>query len=228
MVFIHVVDFPGYETIINDILEKIIVSGLINRSEIFFCCNNNAQSYNWLQEKCKSYSNVKFEFTELDPKEGEIPTLDKLKNYCDQLETEHYVLYLHTKGVSWIGKEPTYTYIQDWRNLMLYFTVERWQDCVTNLDQGFDTAGVNWNTEYQFHHYSGNFWWASSKYIKKLPKFVRPREIGFNSQFSFGHNDCRLDAEFWLGIKNPNYSCLHYSNVNHYHQRYLDSNYRVL
>lgn len=157
-----------------------------------------------------------------------MPSLAVLKNYCDSLENEEYILYLHTKGVSWIGRDPTYTYIKDWKNLMLYFNVEKWKDCINALNDNFETVGVNWNTEHSYPHYSGNFWWAKASYIKKLPKLKRPKLINYKSQFGLGPSNCRLDAEFWLGLENPKFKCLHYSNVNHYHSGYSESNYKLL
>lgn len=179
-------------------------------------------------EKFSLYKNIRIVDTDPDTQEGEIPTLDFLKKYCDNSTNEVNVLYLHTKGVSWIGNEPTYTFIQDWRNLMLHYNVTKWRDCVTSLDNGHDVAGVNWNTNYEHDHFSGNFWWARSSYIKTLPTFIRPKLINYQSQFNFNNDHCRLDAEFWLGINNPIVKCLHDSQVNHYHSRYPEELYKFL
>ena len=93
--------------------------------------------------------------------EYERPTLLHMRK-CSETETATY-FYLHTKGIRHFGtdKEPA---IIDWINLMLYWNIEKWELAFSKL-QSFDTYGCNdvgW-------HYSGNFWWANSSHISKLP-----------------------------------------------------------
>ena len=53
---------------------------------------------------------------------------------------------------------------------MMNYNVSMWKTCVNLLNNGYNTVGVNY---YKFSiqippHYSGNFWWGRSDYIKKL------------------------------------------------------------
>lgn len=95
--------------------------------------------------------------------EYERPTLLQMrkKSEEDSIHTLYY--YLHTKGIGHFGNNNEQQII-DWINLMLYWNIEKWELAIDKL-QTYDTYGCNdvgW-------HYSGNFWWARSTHIKKLP-----------------------------------------------------------
>jgi hypothetical protein len=109
---------------------------------------------------------------------------------------------------------------------MMYFNVTRWQDCVEKLYQGYDTAGVLWRGDYHYPHYSGNFWWAKSSYIRRLPAFRKPSETNYQSQFGFVNVPHKEDAEFWLGLGDPEAYCFHSYTVDHYQHRYPPELYR--
>lgn len=47
---------------------------------------------------------------------------------------------------------------------MLYWNIEKWETAVEKLKK-YDTYGCN----DVGHHYSGNFWWAKSSHVRKLP-----------------------------------------------------------
>jgi hypothetical protein len=57
----------------------------------------------------------------------------------------------------------------DWKHCMAYFNVEKWRDCVKKLEEGYDTTGVCLHENVRKTKrkwYYGNFWWATSDYIK--------------------------------------------------------------
>ena len=95
------------------------------------------------------------------------------------------VLYLHTKGVthtqnkSW--KDPRNQKIRHWSMLMMNFLVTNYRECIKAL-QKENVVGVLFRPT-PVPHFSGNFWWARSKYITTLP-----REIGHRY----------LDPESWV------------------------------
>jgi predicted O-methyltransferase YrrM len=220
-VFLHLLDFEQGQHISNEIIDNIISSDLINNCELHISLNYNSD-FGWLKNKLINYKNVKYITTNGLPDEYEIPTLKYLKDYCDNSQQDFLVLYLHHKGIS----KPYDKKINDWRKLMLHFTVNQWKETIKVFDQAYDTAGVNWNKDYIHPHYGGNFWWATSSYIKNLPKFDLPRNKNYQTQFHFSSEYHKQDAEFWLGINNPNAYSLHNSNVNHYNSRYLEYNYK--
>jgi len=112
------------------------------------------------------------------------------------------ILYLHTKGVSYSSE---YTQIADWRNLLLYFLVERHRSCLKLLDE-YDAIGSNYATE-PHPHFSGNFWWSTGKHISTLSPIT---------------SNVRHDCEWWLLSNSSNVKTheLYRSNVNHYHEHY--------
>ena len=227
-VFIHFIDLPGSMYIAEEIIDKIISSGLINNADFFIYCNYEINNFKWLESKLGGLPNVKIIDGKSDPRDYELSTLTELKNYCDTTEDEFYVLYLHHKGGSRFGHSRRYPNIVDWRNYMLYFNVELWKDCVSALQDGYDCAGVEWGETKRFpKHYSGNFWWATSSYIRKLPKIVAPRDRDYVEQSQFGLKvHYRFDAEAWIGLADPHARSLHNSGVDHYRIPYPEHLYK--
>ena len=128
----------------------------------------------------------------------ERPALEFCRRFCAEIEPwAAAVWYLHSKGVS--PQRCTNPNVADWRRLMQHFVVERWQDCLSAVRE-YDVCGVNWLEE-PSPHFSGNFWWASPRYIAGLAD-----SIGVD----------RLAPELWIGSREPNVCCLHQSGVNHY------------
>jgi hypothetical protein len=67
---------------------------------------------------------------------------------------------------------------------MSHFVLQRAPDCLKALDH-HDLAGVEWGTEPE-PHFSGNFWWATSDYLKTLP------EPSGNPELWVGQNQPRV------------------------------------
>jgi hypothetical protein len=145
----------------------------------------------------------------------EHPTIEKLHNMAK--EEDFYCFYFHTKGVSLplykndkeklaerfhkphivkrFGK-PSYDELAKntlhWRLFLEYFTIQKWTDNVLFLER-FDCVGPRWIKE-GFPHFSGNFWWANSEYLRKLESVYT---------FPFTQKDYRFRSEAWIG-QNPN------------------------
>ena len=103
---------------------------------------------------------------------------------------DSYVLYLHTKGVSVVNTSIT---TQHWRQYMTYFNVEMYKYCIRlfELHSVYDVLGVNLlkaknNTAREQWHYSGNYWWARTRYTSTLPILSI-------------HRNGKYDAELWIG-----------------------------
>jgi hypothetical protein len=119
------------------------------------------------------------------------------------------VLYIHTKGIT---RDPLNKPISDWINYLCYFNIFQYKKCIELLDK-YDTVGVNLTKDPPIH-YSGNFWWSTSNYIKKLDPCIM---IYYNS------------PEFWLTEKNiGKYNSLWNSNINHYDEEYPVHLYKAL
>jgi hypothetical protein len=104
----------------------------------------------------------------------------------DAPELNGAVLYAHTKGAANPSK------VNDaWRRCMTRNVIERWK---ANLQMNADVIGCHWLTpqqhpeSVQIPYFGGNFWWASSAYIRTL------NEPSMES---------RYHAEAWLGTGDP-------------------------
>lgn len=119
----------------------------------------------------------------------ETPAMLAIEEYARR--HEGYVLYLHSKGVS----NPADETKTAWRRLLMRELVENWEHCVAQLPY-YDAIGVNWRDMTPISHFSGNFWYASTSFLRTLTDFktyyenpVDPLATGAN----------RLSCEFWIG-----------------------------
>ena len=191
-------------SILNYIISNLIDSNSIQYFEKIFIVNigERLNPNNFQNNKIQivNYS----ENTQL----FEIPTINFIRSFCEYNDNCD-ILYLHTKGISY----PNSKNIIDWKNMMIYFLVNNCKDCFELLKQ-YDTVGCNY-LETPFKHYSGNFWWATSNYIKSLNRI--PNESK------------RHEAEWWiLSNKMVKYYEIHHSGINHYERDYPKEKYTIL
>ncbi|MFA6790193.1 MAG: hypothetical protein WCR65_01295 [Parcubacteria group bacterium] len=139
----------------------------------------------------------------------EFPTLEIIRKFADLYN--YKILYIHTKGATNESKN-----IAEWRRCMLYFLVERWEDCVKKLDE-VDTVGI-FRTNDPCDHYKGNFWWSNSNHIRKLKM---PREANVPTL----DGTDRHKAEFWLLSEKGEHHCPYSINKDPYSSPYEKSNY---
>jgi len=126
----------------------------------------------------------------------ELKTLEVILNFSLRNPLSK-ILYLHTKGVSY----NEFSNVEDWKNYMLYFLVNKQKECVSLLNN-FDTVGVNYQRKPHIH-WSGNYWWATANHITSLntDKLIN-----------------KADAEWWIFSDNDNvkYHSLFNTNIDHY------------
>ena len=154
--------------------------------------------------------------------EGETLTLKAIQEFCaDEKNSDYKILYLHQKGL----KDITNLNVRDWRLMMEYFLVHRWEECISLLSE-YDCVGVNWLTDCflgKYPHYSGNFWWANASYIKTLNNSYLENNRTIPPILN------ALHKEFWIGSNpNANAYCIHssqYGEGGHYSRRYDQGNY---
>ncbi|RFC39882.1 MAG: hypothetical protein DID89_2727547549 [Candidatus Nitrotoga sp. CP45] len=180
--------------IISEQYRKLKESGLYDASEKivvgFVGGKNREQELN-----IPILEDPKFEvFVTEDPRDYEFPTLARVWKEAQENEESFLCYYLHTKGASSVAT-PREDATNAWREYMEYFNIEKWEDCATVLKE-YETCGVELQCEQS--HYSGNFWWATSEYIKKLPN-------GY--EFWRNHKDERIWAEFYLCLAHPKAYC---------------------
>jgi len=189
-------------TIVKEQLELLYDSGLYHAADKIVC-NVFCKESNIFNE-FKKYPDLVFNYqTELAPSEG--LTLKLLKEYCDNNDCN--VLYIHSKGTFKKTKATSC-----WRYYMEYFNIHLWRDTIKLLEE-VDCVGVEFK-KLPKKHFSGNFWWATSDYIKKCDL---PEPTKFKK---------RLMWEYWLCNKKPKITNLHKSGVNLYSIPYTPDKYK--
>lgn len=125
----------------------------------------------------------KVEIVQYTNNDEETSTMRRLKDYCKN-NPDDYVLYFHAKGITKYSQAT-----QDWRKYMEYFVIEKWQNCITKLNEGYNCCGVMWNKRTPqgiYPHFSGNFWWATARYVNTL-------------RDEYLSNPNRYFREYWIG-----------------------------
>lgn len=203
IIYFHVATIGNHQEIFDEMYYQIEKSNLIENVDLLNVCIVGDSNLN-------VSSNDKINVYRTDEvSEGEFYTLNKIKSFSDSSSTNNKILYLHTKGVT----TPKNLCIVDWRKYMTYFNVEKYSECLDFLDQ-FDSCGVDLVSEPTIH-YSGNFWWANSSYIKKLPTIDEIKFPKIPPILSIRHN-----CEFWIGMGNGNHKSIWNSNIGVY-ERHL-------
>jgi hypothetical protein len=209
-VFVHFVNLPGAMYIAQEIFDSLVDSDLINNANFNIYCNYGYNEFAWLRESSAKYSNIQLFYPDTEPlKDFELPTILEIKKYCDNLDTEEYILYLHQKGAT--GEHTTNPRWISERKKLLDYNVAQWRKCIANLSEGYDMVGHRWMVFPSRSTWTGNFygniWWAKSSYLKTLPVLKLPSENNFESQlgpYIFGKQvEPRLDAELWYGLNSP-------------------------
>jgi beta-1,4-mannosyl-glycoprotein beta-1,4-N-acetylglucosaminyltransferase len=200
-IYIHVCCINNWKQVFNTLILDIQKCGLYNKIHEIRCnvLTENRDNLSFFND-----DKIKIIGTSSNLNSYETSTLKLL--YEHALLEDFNVLYLHTKG---IRHNNTNINVTDWVKYLSYFNIYKHDVCINQLSN-FDAVGVNLQNEPHFH-YSGNFWWSKSKYIKKLSL---PIHTEYNS------------PEFWLTkTKIGNYLSLWNSNINHYYDRYTEDNY---
>jgi hypothetical protein len=122
---------------------------------------------------------------------SELPTFALLRPWLRSHSTAN-VLYHHSKGVT-NPNDPEKAFA---RTLMENAVIRNWNQCVNDLNRGFDAVGVNLvdpdtRPVLPGRFFVGNFWWAKARYLLTLPPI--PDRV---KQYTTGQ---RCIAEFWVG-----------------------------
>lgn len=119
------------------------------------------------------------------------------------------VLYFHAKGVTHPEQSEMVT---RWRGCMMHHLIENWLTCVSSLEVGYEAIGCHWMqyplTPQGQHIFAGNFWWATSDYLRTLPSILDTPRI---KESGVGSLESRYEAEVWLcgGKRLPRYKDYH-------------------
>ena len=175
-VYYHIALLNNWESIVREQCSRIIFSGLYERLERVKCYAIDPNGCN--EEKCRALLKRYGKKFTLEGVSREGDEWFTLRNLQYGIEEGDRVLYIHSKGVT---RYDTTTYtmnardfeisnlyenISEWRDLMEFYLIKNYEKCLTILDNNFDTVGINYCNNPK--HYSGNFWWATGKYLRTL------------------------------------------------------------
>ena len=204
-IYFHICCINNWVDIVSNLLFKIKNSGLYKIiTEIRCVILGDYLSYKELFDDNK----IKVIYSSLNINEYENITLNTLlQNSKDSLD-DFYVLYIHSKGIKHYNLK-TELNVYSWVEYLSYFNIYMYKKCI-NLLSKYNTIGVNLSLHKNILHYSGNFWWSKSSYIKTLNPIK---------------NKLYLTPEFWITKNNDNAFSLYNSNVNHYNINYKFTEY---
>lgn len=184
-------------TIIRDQMAWVAGFGLYDRAaRIFFCVNGGEESREMAHKLKPEKAQLVLHGTESI---SETKTIEFLENIIAG-EPESYVLYFHSKGAT--HTDPAYSkFVAKWRRCMMIHLVAHWDKCVSDLESGFDSVGCHWMTNMappsdKDAIWGGNFWWATSKFLKTLPR-IMDRELIV--KHGYAAPIARMEAERWIG-----------------------------
>lgn len=204
-IFSHCVDFGCGQEITQSQVKLLEDTGLYDAAdEVFMFLHYNPNNYNWLRQHWKD---KKVYFNQYDQSWQpwyEATTGYYLQEHVHTTEEDFYVCHITHKGCS----HPNPGNHQNWRKYMEYWNIERWQDCVAKLDEGYDTCGASYLNNPPYPFYAGNFFWAKASYLRKCRRLKTPLENNFQPQFE-GQPHHRFDWECWHGSGNPKAYDLH-------------------
>ena len=185
--YYHIYADGKWTTPVKEHLSAYVDSGLARHCELRLGIVGNPANREDVKNTI-SRSKVSFEVHSEAPEGWEQITLDRI-----DLSEDARILYCHTKGAAFQNSLSV-----PWRRSMTKGLVTNWRFPVYILEMGipergiphFDAVGCYWMP---FNggpprHFSGNFWWANTDYLRRLP-----RPCAATS---------RWDAEMWVGQGN--------------------------
>ena len=207
--YMHVCLIGSWYSVVDKMLKKCVSSGLMQElSDVYIVVvGASKHKLDMFRKLIAQYPKCMIRDVHEKANLYERATLSLIHN--DSLVENFNVLYVHSKGVT---KKCSLekVLIQQWVDMMLYFLMTRYQQCFEILDSA-DTCGVNLLDKPK-HHYSGNFWWATSQHIRTLSAII---------------NEDYFAPEMWVG-SNPHTKMIsmYQSNINHYFTPCHASNYK--
>jgi hypothetical protein len=219
-VYYHIADLAGWQDIMSDQFTKMSESGLLDSAdEISICMVGNIDAFTSAMDIFEDYENIRFVHADPDSRLLEFPTLEFLHREALESTDEYYVLYCHAKGLTKPDNKP----LQDWRAMLDYFMIEKWEECVAELDKGNEIATINWvdGTTGQHAHYQGNTWWVRASYLRKLKPLLHPKDIPWGQpspyiNVRYDPGNYKFDYEAWSCASRPKHAIMHTSpGINH-------------
>lgn len=162
--FIHVYMVNEFADILIEQITLMQKSGLYDRVHaIHVCCLGTQENKEIVENIIRPYSKINLALHSTNETLYEFATIVYLKKTAD-LVSSFYGFYIHSKGVTWPGHEGG----KYWRDYMNHYIINKWKANLSLLEFGYDTCGVKMINKTFPLHYSGNYFWFNSDYIKML------------------------------------------------------------
>lgn len=176
----HVFCDIGWQNMVAAQIGNLKTSGLLERTTRLYisCIVNDKATVSELMSIVDS-DKAELISVEKDPTKFEYPALSFLHRKACECEALFY--YFHTKGISYqsVGDSDLRFNrfkhnIEAWRLMMEHFLFNKWRVAINVLTSGYDTYGCYRlpPPPKSYYLYAGNFWWARSLYLRRLPKFT--------------------------------------------------------
>ena len=226
-----------WQWMLDDQLKCIIQSKLHKISDVNICISmpmwwKDEECYdgffpecgwqdNYFCEKVVSYINSRYPFVRVlevrDISQKNLYeglTLDHLHEYCKH--NDGSVLYIHSKGMSRVT-----THLSNWREILDHYMITEWPTCVRHLSNNDIVCVRDLQTKMAGDiAVSGNYWWATTNYIRTLPK---PTLIESYPSIAVIYNSERHAYENWITANRPKTKFIVDTGVDHYSEKcYLE------
>lgn len=156
-----------YKQIVKEQLETIHHSGLLSKTRLIYCfiCQYKEEIMQILQpylSKLKIISTTENLYEKF--------ALETCRSHLPLSIDFYYLYYFHTKGVSHDPKK--HQVFHERRRNLDFFILRQYETCIFWLDHHYDAVGTSLSL-YPALHFSGNFWWTTSRHFARLPKTLR-------------------------------------------------------
>ena len=141
------------------------------------------------KDKCQELDNIlnnndKFILIKTQDNLYEKYAINNYKKYIS--EKEYYLYYFHTKGLK-DKNDPLFNVFSSRRQILNYYTLSHYNINIKLLEC-YDAVGCSLHL-YPKKHFSGNFWWSKSSYLRTLEnindKYLSPE------MYILSNNNCK-------------------------------------
>jgi hypothetical protein len=202
-IFYHLTDLPGWEAITTEQLDKLESSGLLDAAEaVYFNLHYKESSFDELKRKYAKYDNIRWVFRNSKKDDYEHTTYKLIKEITTSSTFNFNALYFHQKGITKLGTKYE-SPCADWRKLLDFWNIEKWELANRLLNNGADTVGCLL-VQNATLHYQGTTRWMTRDYINTLPVLELPSTIGYQAQLDLTskHFPYRMEVEGIMSFSN--------------------------
>lgn len=196
----------NYKEIVAEQMATLHRSGLLYRAQTIFCfiCLYNEEILRVLDpymSKLKIISTPENLYERF--------ALENFRTYIPT-SNHYYLFYFHTKGVS---RDPkNMNAFHERRKNLDYFILERYEVCLFWLNRNYDAVGTSLSL-YPAMHFSGNFWWAQSSHLNRLPPTIVSTNYLAPEMYVCSVSDARYLSVCQTTNDRPNSDYQHLTNV---------------